>query len=58
MAAAAEAGIVDAVQRHCVDRRDLSLVGRFGFAAVPLPYRLWIWDDDLAQVQQDLGLAG
>lgn len=50
--------IVDAFQRVCVDLREMTIVGKFGFASVPPPYRLWIWDrePELSQAKQDLGL--
>lgn len=49
-------GIRDAFQRVCVDLRDLRVVGKFGFGAVPAPYRLWIWEEDLPQARLDLDL--
>lgn len=39
--------IEKAFQRHCVDLRDLTVVGKYEFGAVPPCYRMWIWDDDL-----------
>jgi endonuclease YncB( thermonuclease family) len=50
------AAIADAYQRHCVDLRDLHLVGRFGYHQVPPSQRLWIWEADLAQAKLDLAL--
>ena len=38
-----------AYQRHCVDLRDLRLVGRFDYFQVPPSQLLWIWEDDLEQ---------
>jgi endonuclease YncB( thermonuclease family) len=48
--------IADAYQRHCVDLRDLRLVGKFDYHEVPPSQRLWIWEDDLAQATLDLAL--
>ncbi|MGH7773119.1 MAG: thermonuclease family protein [Candidatus Binatia bacterium] len=49
-------GISEAFQRICVDLRNMSELGLFGFHAVPPCYRLWIWEDDIAQARHDLGL--
>jgi hypothetical protein len=43
-------------QGHCVDLRDLRLVGRFDDIQVPPSQRLWIWEDDLEQARQALDL--
>jgi endonuclease YncB( thermonuclease family) len=45
-----------AFQRICVDLRTKKIMGKFGFDAVPPPYRLWIWERDLAKAKQELGL--
>jgi endonuclease YncB( thermonuclease family) len=50
------AAIAEAYQRHCVDLRDPSLVGKFDYFQVPPSQRLWIWEDDLAQAKLDLAL--
>jgi endonuclease YncB( thermonuclease family) len=47
----------DAFQRICVDLRSKKIVGKFQFANVPPPYRLWIWEQDQSQARQDLGLT-
>lgn len=57
-AKSAATGIRDAFQRVCVDLRDLKNKGVYGFHAVPPPYRLWVWQDDIAQAGADLGLDG
>jgi endonuclease YncB( thermonuclease family) len=56
-ASTAATGIADAFQRICVDLRTLRIVGKHGFPSVPPPYRLWIWEEDLAQATADLGLV-
>lgn len=53
----ASSGIKDAFQRICVDLRDLSVLDEFGFHQVPPPYRLWIWNDDITEAKQNLGLS-
>jgi endonuclease YncB( thermonuclease family) len=50
------ATVADAYQRHCVDLRDLRLVGKHDYFQVPPSQRLWIWEDDLAQATPDLAL--
>jgi endonuclease YncB( thermonuclease family) len=50
-------GIAQAFQRVCVDLRKLKNVGLFGFADVPPPYRLWVWNDDIAEATSALGLT-
>jgi endonuclease YncB( thermonuclease family) len=45
-----------AFQRICVDLRDVSEVGEFGFVDVPPPYRLWFWADDASEARAALGL--
>jgi endonuclease YncB( thermonuclease family) len=50
------AAIAEAYQRHCVDLRDLRLVGKFDYFQVPPSQRLWIWEDDLEQGRQALDL--
>jgi len=57
IAPSAAAGIKDAFQRECVDLRSLKIVGRQGFWAVPPPYRLWIWKDDLKAAKAVLKLV-
>lgn len=52
----AAAGIADAFQRVCVDLRTLRNVGKFGFTSVPPPYRLWVWEKDVAKATVELGL--
>ena len=49
-------GISEAFRRHCVDLRTLRNVGTHGFWDVPPCYRLWLWEEDLAQATDDLGL--
>jgi len=46
----------EAFQRHCVDLRTITVVGRFDYGAVPPPYRMWIWDDDLTEAREALDL--
>jgi endonuclease YncB( thermonuclease family) len=55
-APSAAAGIKDAFQRVCVDLRTLRNVGKFGFTRVPPPYRMWIWETDVAKATGELGL--
>jgi endonuclease YncB( thermonuclease family) len=57
VAATADDGIAQAFQRVCVDLRNLQIVGKFGYHAVPPPYRLWIWEDDLAAATVRLELV-
>lgn len=52
-----KAGIDGAFQRSCVDLRTRKDLGRFGWAKVPPPYRMWYWLDDTAKARVDLGLA-
>jgi endonuclease YncB( thermonuclease family) len=52
----AEEGMQEAFQRICVDLPDLRIAGKLGFHEVPPPYRLWVWQDDLEQAREDLGL--
>lgn len=52
----ADSGIKSAFQRICIDLRNLSEVGLFGFPSVPPCYRLWIWEVDIAEARQDLSL--
>jgi hypothetical protein len=40
------AAIAEDYQRHCVDLRDLRLVGRLDYLQVPPSQRRWIWEDD------------
>ena len=49
-------GIGEAFQRICVDLRNMKEVGLFGFHLVPPCYRLWIWQQDIVQARQDLGV--
>lgn len=56
-AATASDGIKDAFQRVCVDLRNLKIVGKFAFDSVPPCYRLWVWEDDLAQATTRLSLV-
>ncbi len=53
----AAAGLDKAFQRVCVDLRNLRIVGKYGFHAVPPCYRLWAWEKDLPQARIDLGLV-
>lgn len=53
----AAAGINSAFNRHCVDLRNLQLVGPFGYHAVPPPYRLWIWPQDVDDATNSLNLV-
>jgi len=55
-AANQQSGISEAFKRICVDLRNMREVGRFGFHAIPPCHRLWIWDDDIIQARQDLGV--
>jgi hypothetical protein len=57
LAKTAPKGIADAFQRACVDLRTLKVVGKFGFADVPPPYRLWVWQEDLQEAISALGLT-
>lgn len=52
------AGSKAAFQRICVDLRDLKIKGLYGFHAVPPPYRLWVWQEDIGHATKDLGLTG
>jgi endonuclease YncB( thermonuclease family) len=55
----ATAGVKDAFQRVCIDvsgARPRS-VGRFGWADVAPPDRLWVWTKDVARASIDLGIA-
>ena len=52
----AEKGIISAFQRICIDLRDLTEKGLYGWYSVPPPYRLWVWSDEIAQARSDLGL--
>lgn len=49
-------GIERAFQRVCVDLRSLKIVGLYGFYDVPPCYRLWIWEEDLAEATENLNL--
>lgn len=55
-ATSASKGIKDAFQRVCVDLRTKKDLGLFGFAAVPPPYRMWVWQDQEAEAIVRLGL--
>ncbi|MGH8690041.1 MAG: thermonuclease family protein [Burkholderiales bacterium] len=55
-AASAAEGISGAFQRTCVDLRSMKNVGPHGFPSVPPPYRLWIWNKDVAEATQKLAL--
>jgi endonuclease YncB( thermonuclease family) len=55
-AGTAAEGIADAFQRSCVDLATLTIVGKFGFSAVPPSLRLWVWEADIARATADLGL--
>jgi endonuclease YncB( thermonuclease family) len=52
----ANKGIGDAFQRICVDLRTLTIVGKFGFPAVPPSVRLWVWEADLPEARAALAL--
>ena len=52
----AERGMKSAFQRICIDLRDLTEKGLYGWHAVPPPYRLWVWKDEIEQARSDLGL--
>ncbi|MEO1005785.1 MAG: hypothetical protein AAFW67_08030 [Cyanobacteria bacterium J06638_38] len=56
-AADAEEGIKKAFQRVCVDLRSLKIVGLYGFYDIPPCYRLWIWEQDLAEATEILNLV-
>ena len=49
-------GIDAAFQRLCVDLRSLKIVGKVGFHRVPPPYRLWVWEKDIAEARATLKL--
>lgn len=49
--------IAAAYQRVCVDLRNLTEVGPFGYHQVPPAQRLWIWTTDLEQARKDLPLT-
>ncbi|WP_067490055.1 hypothetical protein [Actinomadura hibisca] len=51
-----KAAVAGAYQRICVDLRDRSVVGPFGYHRVPPPHRLWIWPDRFGQAREELGL--
>lgn len=53
----AKAGIDAAFERYCVDLRNKKIVGRFGYHAVPPPYRLWLWPADVQRATAELGLV-
>jgi endonuclease YncB( thermonuclease family) len=48
--------ITDAFERTCIDLRNMTSVGEFGFPSVPPCYRLWVWTKDIAQATVDLQL--
>lgn len=52
----AQKGIADAFQRVCVDLRTLKVAGKFGFANVPPPYRMWVWQEHVQEAIQILNL--
>ncbi|NIP61473.1 MAG: hypothetical protein GWN01_05060 [Nitrosopumilaceae archaeon] len=49
-------GIEDAFKRYCVNLETLEIFDPVEFHQVPVPYRMWIWKDDLNKAKQDLGL--
>jgi endonuclease YncB( thermonuclease family) len=49
-------GIKAAFQRLCIDLRTMENKGKFGFADVPPPYRLWVWEDDKTEAFAKLGV--
>ncbi|MEU2270231.1 hypothetical protein ABZ568_28270 [Streptomyces olindensis] len=49
--------IGQAYQRVCVDLRNLTEVGPYGYHRVPPHHRLWIWEDDLEQARKDLPIT-
>ena len=53
----AKRGMKEAFQRHCVDLRDLTDVGKFGWADVPPSQRLWYWNDDRLVARPAPGVA-
>ncbi|WP_067810848.1 hypothetical protein [Actinomadura kijaniata] len=53
-----KATVASAFQRICVDLRDRSVVGPFGYHRVPPSQRLWIWPEDYEQARDDLELPG
>ena len=53
----AKSGMQAAFQRHCVDLRNLSDVGKYGWAEVPPSQRLWYWHDDGDVARPALGLV-
>jgi endonuclease YncB( thermonuclease family) len=46
-----------AYQRVCVDLRNLTEVGLYGYHQVPPQHRLWIWETDLEQARRDLPIT-
>ena len=45
-----------AFQRICIDTRDMSVAGKFGWGKVPPAHRLWVWLDDYTEAETELGL--
>lgn len=43
--------------RYCVDMRTRVLVGPEGFAGIPVEYRLWLWQVDVAEAVSRLNLT-
>lgn len=52
----AEELVKDTFQRICVDLRNKKISGLFEFVNVPPPYRLWVWERDLSEAKEVLGL--
>jgi endonuclease YncB( thermonuclease family) len=51
-----KAGMSQAFQRVCVDLRNLRIRGKYDFYKVTPCYRMWVWEEGLAQAKEDLGL--
>lgn len=50
------ARITEAFRRICVDIRNHTILGRYGYHRVDPPYRLWIWPEHLHQARDALRL--
>jgi len=43
--------------RYCADMRDRKLLGPEEYMAIPEPYRLWIWPEDVQKSIATLNLV-
>lgn len=50
-------GMARGFQRTCTDIRDSSEKGPFGWHAVPPPFRLWVWADQIEEARAAIGLS-